>query len=195
MRLMKGKRLPMKRRLMQKTDYNKRLSLLKSGLPRIVVRRNLSNVHIQIINYHPNGDKTVVEVISNSLKKFGWKGHAGNIPAAYLTGLVAGYNALKSEIREVVPDLGMQRSTKGSVIYAALKGVLDAGVKLNLGDVVPSEDRINGSHIAKYADAIKSDTSRYQKQFASYLKSGVDPTKLKEHFDIVKKNIENSMKK
>jgi len=148
MKLKAGQRLPFKRRWMQKTDYAARLKLLKSGLPRLVVRRGNDNVHIQIVQYDAPGDKTLVEEISKNLKKFGWKGHCGNLPAAYLTGFMLGKKAAKAGIASAVFDIGLHMSTKGNALYAAVKGVKDAGVDVAVGDeILPNEARIRGEHI------------------------------------------------
>ena len=37
-------------------------------------------------------------------------------------------------MKEAVVDMGMIRSTKGSRIYAAVKGVIDAGIKINCAE-------------------------------------------------------------
>ena len=148
-----------KRRMERKTNYRKRLALIKSGKARLVIRKSLSNISVQLINFNPNGDQTVVSAVSTELKKFGWT-KTGNIPAAYLTGLLAGKKAKEKNVTEAVLDLGIQTSTKGSRIYAALKGVLDAGVNVpHSKDILPSEDRISGKHIseeiAKQFDEVK----------------------------------------
>src|SRR3989338_11379094 len=85
----KGICMQFRRRREKKTDYVQRLALLKSGKPRLVVRRAGNNFRVQIIDFTPEGDKTLVEVASSMLKKYGWKGHCGSMPAAYLTGLHA----------------------------------------------------------------------------------------------------------
>ena len=148
-----------KRRMERKTNYRKRLALIKSGKARLVIRKSLSNISVQLINFNPNGDQTVASAVSSELKKFGWT-KTGNIPAAYLTGLLAGKKAKEKNVTEAVLDLGIQTSTKGSRIYAALKGVLDAGVNVpHSKDILPSEDRISGKHIseeiAKQFDEVK----------------------------------------
>jgi large subunit ribosomal protein L18 len=148
-----------KRRTERRTNYRKRLALLKSGKVRLVIRKSLSNISVQLVNFNPNGDQTVASAVSSELKKFGWN-KMGNIPAAYLTGLLAGKKAKEKNVTEAVLDLGIQTSTKGSRIYAALKGVLDAGVNVpHSKDILPSEDRINGKHIseeiAKQFDEVK----------------------------------------
>lgn len=141
--------MPFKRRREQKTDYNKRLSLIKSGKIRLVIRRSLNNVKVQFIEYDAKGDKTLVTAFSTELKKFGWT-RTGNVPGAYLTGLLAGKKAKGKKIEEAILDLGLQTSTKGSRIYAALKGVLDAGIKVpHSKEILPNEDRTKGVHISE----------------------------------------------
>lgn len=137
-----------KRRRLQKTDYKKRLALLKSGKPRLVIRKSLDNMKVQIIGFNVAGDKTMASAFSSELGSLGWKNGMGNIPAAYLTGLLAGTRAKKAGISEAVFDLGLQTNTKGSRIYAALKGAVDAGLAIpHSEDILPDGERISGKHI------------------------------------------------
>ncbi len=138
-----------KRRKKKKTDYKKRLALIKSGKTRLVIRKSLSNISIQFINFKNKGDETIASANSTELKKLGWN-KTGNVPAAYLTGLLAGKKARDKKIEEAIIDLGIQTSTKGSRLYAALKGVLDSGIKIpHSEDILPSEKRIKGKHISE----------------------------------------------
>jgi large subunit ribosomal protein L18 len=121
--------VPHRRRREQKTDYKRRFSLLKSGKTRLVVRKSNKNVRCQLVEYQPAGDKTLFSADSRELAKLGWKGGTGNIPAAYLTGLLCGVRA-KKKVREAILDLGLTRSTKGNRTYAAVKGVVDAGISI-----------------------------------------------------------------
>lgn len=138
------------RRIRGQTDYHQRLGLLKSGLTRLVVRRTNNNMIIQFVDYDDNGDKIITSARSVDLKKLGFTLNTGNISAAYLTGYLAGKRALKAKISdEVIVDLGLQRVFYGSRIFAAVKGALDAGVKVKVSDVVfPSEERLNGEHLS-----------------------------------------------
>jgi large subunit ribosomal protein L18 len=141
------KLLQFRRRREEKTDYKRRLALLKSKKTRVVVRKSLSNITVQFVDYFTSGDKTVACANSTELKKFGWTS-TGNVPAAYLTGLLAGKKAREKKVDEAVLDLGIQIKTKGSRLYAALKGVVDAGVNVpHSPEILPSEDRIRGKHI------------------------------------------------
>ena len=138
-----------KRRRKKKTDYKKRLALLKSEKLRLVIRKSLSNISVQFINFKSGGDETIACATSVELKKLGWN-KTGNIPAAYLTGLLAGKKAKEKKIEEAVLDLGLQTSTKGSRLYAALKGVLDSGINVpHSEEILPKEDRIRGKHISE----------------------------------------------
>jgi large subunit ribosomal protein L18 len=139
--------VPFKRKRDGKTDYKKRLKLLSSKKPRLVIRKSLKNLSVQIIEYDPKGDKINVSAHSRELIKRGWKGYRRNLPAAYLVGLLCGTRAKKNGIKEAVLDLGLYPSVKGSILYAALKGVLDAGVKVpHSEEILPPEERLVGAH-------------------------------------------------
>ena len=187
-----------RRRREEKTDYRKRLRLLKSGLPRLVVRRGIWNFTIQLVEYEENGDKTIFTVHSKILfKKFGWLGHRGNIPTAYLTGLVAGFEALKRGYKKAILDIGRYTPTKGSSVFAVLKGAVDAGLDIpHSQEKIPSDDRIMGKHIENYAKyLLKNDPDRYKKQFSNYLKVGLKPEEFVKHFMDIKEKIINHYKK
>lgn len=146
----KGSRYAVKfrRRREGKTNYKKRLGLLKSGSIRFVVRRSNKYIICQFIKYTTKGDKTLLTVNSNQLTKLGWKHKGKNLPAAYLTGLLAGKLASDAGITKAVLDIGLQTSTKGSKLYAALKGVIDSGIEVPYGEGnLPDEKRITGAHI------------------------------------------------
>jgi len=136
-----------RRRREGKTNYKSRLALLKSKLPRMVVRKTGKNVIIQFVDFKPKGDKVIVQAVSQELRHLGWEYSTKSIPAAYLTGFLAakrgGYR-----VKEAVLDMGQARPTKGSVVFAALKGALDGGVDIpHSEDVLPPEDRLKGGHI------------------------------------------------
>ena len=137
-----------RRRREGNTNYNRRLSSLKSRKPRLVIRKSNKYIICQIINYDKSGDKTLVSISSKSLQKSGWKHGCNNLSAAYLTGFLTGLYAKKSKIKEVILDHGLYTKTKGSKIYSALKGVLDAGIQVPHGEnIFPSDERISGEHI------------------------------------------------
>lgn len=139
---------PFRRRREGKTDYRKRLALLKSGKTRVIVRKSNKSIMVQFADYHPEGDKIITSVNAKALKKYGWEYSLSNVPSAYLTGLLAGKKALKKGINEGILDIGLYSPRKGSRIFAALKGVVDAGIDVPYGEeILPSEERIYGKHI------------------------------------------------
>lgn len=186
-------RVPFRRRREGKTDFRQRLGLLLSGKPRLVARKTLNNNIAQLISYDEKGDGVLVSAHSKELVKIGYKGHCGNIPAAYLTGLLLGKKAVKEGYEEAVLDIGLQRATKGAAIFAILKGALDAGMDIPYSeDVIADEERLNGTHIKNYAELLKEeDEEAYKRQFSKYLEKGLNPEDLPEHFEEIKEKILN----
>ncbi len=171
-----------RRRREKKTNYRRRLALLKSGKVRLVIRKKNNNIIVQFIKYKEDGDITLVHKESKDLKKIGYKGHANNLPASYLTGYIAGKEALNKGIKEAIVDAGIFKPVKKGAVYACVKGVIDAGVKVPCSEeVLPKEDRIKGKHIEDYAKSL--DEEKYKRQFSLYLKNGLDPRNFVKHFE------------
>jgi len=144
--------VPHRRRREGKTDYRKRLALVKSKKLRFVVRKTNQSVICQIVEYGHGGDKTLVTVTSFDLKKLGWTGPTGNIPAAYLTGMLLASKAKDAKVSEAILDVGLFRTTPGNRLFAALKGAVDGGLSIpHSKEAFPSEDRITGKHIPEPA--------------------------------------------
>ncbi|WP_423792851.1 50S ribosomal protein L18 [Methanocaldococcus indicus] len=185
-------RVKFRRRREAKTDYRKRLRLLLSRKPRLVARKTLNHIIAQIIEYDEKGDRTVVSAHSRELVKLGYKGHCGNLPAAYLTGYLLGKKALQKGYKEAVLDIGLHRATKGAAVFAILKGAVDAGLDVPHGEsILPEEERIRGEHIKAYAEMLKEeDEEKYKRQFSKYLEKGLNPEDLPEHFDEIKNKID-----
>jgi large subunit ribosomal protein L18 len=172
-------RVEYRRKREGKTNYRKRLKLLQSGKPRLVVRRSSNHIIVQFINFAERGDEVIASSHSNELKKYGWQGGTSNVPAAYLTGLLCGLKA-KGKVKEAVLDIGFATPVKGSRVFAALKGVVDAGIHIpHSKEIFPDESRIRGEHIANYANSLKEK----KEKFSKYLERGLDPAELPTHFD------------
>lgn len=140
--------LAFRRKREGKTNYKRRLGLLSSGKVRLVVRRMNKNVVVQLVKFSNKGDNVMISSHTNELKKHGWKGAKRNLPAAYLVGLLCGLKAKKADVKEAVLDIGMVPPIKGSLVFAALKGAVDAGLEIpHSEEALPSEDRISGKHI------------------------------------------------
>ena len=141
---------PFKRRRKLKTDYRKRIAMLKSGKPRLVVRRYNNTIVIQLVEFSPTGDKTVFTVSSKKLRDYGWEFHTGNVPAAYLTGILAGKIAKEKGYETAILDAGLQRITKSNAIMAAAKGFRDSGIELPMDESMVDESRLRGEHIKSF---------------------------------------------
>lgn len=148
------KRVEFKRKRIGKTDYRKRLRLLLANKPRLVVRKSLKNILAQIVEYDEKGDRVILSAHSSELKKYGYNENKGNVPASYLVGVLMGSKANKKNIKEMVLDIGLQNSVKGSRIYSLLKGCVDAGLSIpHSKEIFPTEDRIKGKHIQNFDGA------------------------------------------
>ncbi len=182
--------VPYRRKRIGKTDYKTRLRLLKSGETRLVIRRSLKNIWLQVIEFSPAGDKILVTAHSRELKKLGWKGALNNLPAAYLCGMLLAKKAKAKKISKAMLDIGLSVSVKGAVWYAALKGVVDSGLAVpHAKEILPEDKRIKGEHIAAWAKKLKDQPEKYAKMFNNYIKAGIQPENLPAHFDEIKRKI------
>ena len=183
-------RVQLRRRREGKTDYQARKALVTSRKPRLVTRASNKNVEVQIIIAKPHGDEVLASANSRELiKSYGWRAPTGNIPAAYLTGLLAGLKAKAAGIKEAVLDLGLVSPTKGSRSFAVLSGVVDAGVAVPHSEEKIVKERVKGDHIAKYAKSLGVGSEEYIAKFSQYNAEGVAPEKIGEHFTKVKADI------
>lgn len=187
-------RVKYRRRREGKTDYQARRTLAISRRPRLVVRPRLRNISVQIIRSEPEGDYVEVSTSTHELVgKFGWKGGGENTPVSYLLGLIAGYKALSKGVETSTLDIGLRRPTKGARVFAVVRGAVDAGLGVpHSEEVLPSDERIEGRHIARYGEMLSEDPDAYQRKFSKYLERGLRPEDLPEHFKTVKAKIEEA---
>ena len=165
--------VPFRRRREGKTDYYRRLKLLLSDRPRMVVRRTNRQIIIQLVTAELTGDRTLVAAYSSELSAFGWKGSLGNTPAAYLTGMLFATRAQEAGYTEAILDIGLARASPGARVFAALKGAVDAGLEIPHGEsILPSEERIRGSHIAAYAPERAGNIEKNMEEVAEAIRSG-----------------------
>jgi len=171
------------------TNYRKRLKILISNKPRLVVRKSLNNIQAAIVEYNKKGDVVKLSCHSSNLKKFGWVYGTGNLPSAYLVGFLIGKRA-SGKFDSVIFDIGLNKSVKGSRIYAVLAGALDAGLKIpHSKEILPSKERVIGKHIFDYCGLLKKDESLFKKQFGLYIKNNNNPLDIVKKFEEVKDNI------
>lgn len=121
-----------RRRREGKTNYAKRLKLLKSKLPRLVVRKTNTRVIASITLFDEKGDKTLYTVDGNHLSKLGWKGSKKSIAASYLIGLMVGKRAKSIGIEKAVLDMGLHTPTKNNFAFFVAYGAKHAGLDINI---------------------------------------------------------------
>jgi len=145
-----------KRRRECKTDYKLRLGLLKSSLPRIVIRKTNKYIGIQIVESEEAQDKVTFGTTSKALLDYGWDeklaGSLKSTSAAYLTGFLV---AKKVKTGEFIIDIGMALNQKGGRIYAVIAGLMDGGLNIHANkEVLPSKERLMGEHQSEAVQAI-----------------------------------------
>lgn len=177
-------KVPMRRRREARTNYHQRLRLLKSGKPRLAARKSNQHIRAQLILAGRQGDETLAAASSEELAAEGWEAPTGNLPAAYLTGLLAGVRALEAGLEEAVLDIGLNAATPGNQVFALQEGAIDAGLEVPHNEAVFADwERTRGEHIAAYAD---QEDGLYSGEF--------DATRLPEHFDEVREHIMEDIK-
>ena len=143
-----------RRRKENKTDYLKRLKLLKSKMPRIVFRKTNKYIIAQYVTSKQAKDKVEIGLSSKQLIKYGWpkefQGSLKSIPASYLTGFLIGKKIIKEKKETPIVDFGMIKVLHKTKIFAFLKGLIDAGIKINYKkDVFPNDEKITGKNLKK----------------------------------------------
>jgi large subunit ribosomal protein L18 len=185
-----------RRREEGRTNYHRRLKLLKSKKLRVTIRSSNNHINIQIIQSNIGGDKILVSAHSKELiTKYRWNASTGNIPAAYLTGYLAGLRAKNKKIEEAIFDLGIFYHRNR--VLAACKGAIDAGMEIPYREEFFPESlnlRIKGSHIEEFAKRLKTeDPEKYEQIFSKYLKKNkINPLKISQIFSDTIKTIENN---
>ena len=177
--------IPFRRKREGKTNYKKRLALLKSKQLRVVIRKTNKQMLLQIVEYFPDGDKVLCGLNSSLLKKQGWNYSFNSLPACYLAGLMLGKKAQAKKISGAIADLGLQTPVAGSRLYAAIKGMVDAGLKIPVSEkAFPSEERLSGKHIADHFASNKD-----EKQYSKYKKEKTDASNISKDFEQVKNKL------
>lgn len=148
----------------EKTNYRKRGTMLIGKRDFITVTISNQNTQVQILTPGMTGDKVISSAHSRYLIEKGWKGSRKSVPAAYLTGYLAGKKAISKGAKNAILYTGTKRYTQR--MAAALKGIIDAGLKVPASeDTFPPEDRINGKHLT-----VKNDVSKMKSTIDSEVK-------------------------
>ena len=170
------------------TDYKARRKAITSQRPLLVVRVSNKNVSAQFVKATVKGDVVLSASNSKELAKAGWRGSSKSTPACYLLGLIAGKKALSAGVKEAVAYNGIVPFIRGSRIAALLKGVVDSGVAVPVGEeAFPDEERMSGKHIAAYASKLAADDEgTYSRSFGKLAKGGFKPQDYPAEFEKVK---------
>ena len=145
-------RLVKRRRRECKTNYLRRLKILKSERPILVFRRTNKYSTAQYVLSHEAQDKVEFTFSSKMLLKHGWpekaKGSLKSVSASYLTGFLAGKILLKEKKESPIVDFGMIQTLHKTKVFAFLKGLIDAGIDVSCKEeCFPEENRIKGEHL------------------------------------------------
>jgi large subunit ribosomal protein L18 len=153
-------KLDKKRRRQYKTNYSKRLALLKGNSPRLIIRKTNRYILLQIVESKNAQDTVRYGVNTKELLKYGWPkdkmGGLKSLSASYLGGFLLGKKS--KDIKAAILDLGLIPNTKGSRVYSALKGVADAGLNVSYDKkIMANDERIkkNIEQFDKILEAIK----------------------------------------
>ena len=158
------------RRKEYKTDYLKRIKLLKSGSPRVVFKKTNKYIIAQYVKSKEAQDKVEVGITSKILIKYGWQkefeGSLKSIPASYLTGLLIGKKILEKKLEKPIIDFGMIRVLHKNRAFAFLRGLKDSGIGIECEEeFFPNKDRIRGEHLKKdFSKMFEEIKSKIQKE-------------------------------
>jgi len=148
----------------EKTNYKKRGTMLMGKRDFITVNITNENTQVQILKPGMTGDTVIASAHSRYLLDKGWKGSRKSVPAAYLTGYLAGKKALGKGATDAIMYTGTRRYTQR--MAAALKGVIDAGVQVPADpETFPPVERINGEHLT-----VKNEVSKIKSSIDSEVK-------------------------
>ncbi|MDE1825467.1 MAG: 50S ribosomal protein L18 [Candidatus Micrarchaeota archaeon] len=181
--------LKFRRRREAKTNYAKRLALVKGNLDRIVVRRSNKRIVGQVIRYNEKGDVVLYGADSRELRALGWPARS-NRSSAYLTGMLLG-SKIRPEDRqkEYILDIGLNSPVKNSIPFVFAKGCKESGIKLR--GVFEVEPKFyDSSLVSIYAKGLKEkDEKAYQRQFSTYAKEKVTVESMSKLFIEAKEKI------
>ena len=148
----------------EKTNYRKRGTMLMGKRDFITVNITNENTQVQILTPGMTGDKVVASAHSRYLLEKGWKGSRKSVPAAYLTGYLAGKKAIGTGAKDAIMYTGNKRFTQR--MAAALKGLIDAGLQVPADpESFPADERINGEHLT-----VKNEVSKIKSVIDSEVK-------------------------
>ncbi len=184
-----AKALDFRRRREALTDYRKRLSMVRGGIDRIVIRKTNRRIIAEIVRYGEKGDSVLAYVDSSLLtSKYKWPSRS-NRPTAYLTGLELARLAAEKigdlKSREYVLDIGLSSPVKNSIPFVFARGCADGGLRVRENIEIKKEvyDYSNTEYAAKAAAG--------GVHYSSFAKEGVGLERLGSAFEETRKKIMN----
>lgn len=170
------------------TDYRARKRAIMSQRPLLVVRISNKNVSLQFVKPTAKGDVVLSSAHSKELVRLGWRGSLKSTPACYLLGLLAGKRAVKAGLKEAVVYNGLVPFIAGSRVAALLKGAVDGGVLVPVGEeAFPNEERMTGKTIAAFAAKLATqDKAVYDRNFSALVRGGFKPENYPSEFEKAK---------
>lgn len=183
---------------------------------RLIVRLSNRNITCQIAYSRIEGDRIVCAAYSHELPRYGIKTGLTNYAAAYATGLLLarrllkklGLDTLYEGTTDVTGDeynvegvdngpgafrcyldVGLQRTSTGARVFAAMKGAVDGGLNIpHSTKRFPGYDNesksfnaevhrshIFGAHVADYMRSLEEeDPEAFKRQFSQYIKLGIN---------------------
>ena len=141
-----------RRRRENKTDYLKRIGLLKSGKPRVVFRKTNKYIISQYVSSHEAQDKVEIETNSKELLNKGWpkefEGSLKSIPASYLVGFLMAKKIEKSKKESPIIDLGMIKTIHKTKGFAFIKGLIEGGLEISCPEEsFPDKEKLEGKNL------------------------------------------------
>jgi len=182
---------------------------------RFVVRFTNKDIIAQIVYARIQGDAVLTAAYAHELPRYGMPVGLTNYAAAYATGLLLARRLLTKlkladkykgvteangedfnveEIQDgprpflALLDVGLRRTTTGSKIFGALKGITDGGVEVPHSETrfVGYDDEakklnaeilkkyIYGGHVSDYMKKMsEEDSTKYNAHFSQYIKKGI----------------------
>ncbi|MDE1855997.1 MAG: 50S ribosomal protein L18 [Candidatus Micrarchaeota archaeon] len=188
------KELKFRRRREAKTNYAKRLALVKGNMERVVIRKSNRKIIGQIIKYNEKGDVVLYSADSAELKKIGWPSRS-NRATAYLTGMLLASKLNDSDRKkEHILDIGLSSPVSNSIPFVFAKGCIEGGMKVR-GHFEIDESFYNGTLTAKYSDELKkNEQERYKAQFGGYIEEKITPDAIPKLFAEAKEKIKSIKK-
>jgi len=198
---------------------------------RLVVRLSNKTITAQVAYAKIEGDYIMAAAYSSELKNYGFPIPVSNYPAAYATGLLVARRLLTKlnladkykgvekvdgadyNVEELADgprpfrcylDVGLNRTTTGSKVFAVMKGATDGGLEIphsvtrfvgydKEGKALKADvlrKHIFGGHVAEYMKNLKEENPpKFQKQFGDYIKNKIEPGQLEAKWTAVHKAI------